>query len=274
MNKKPELNRDTAELADIASRFISARREARPLADYPGTIPADLATAYRIQDLAIHDWRSPVAGWKVGRIPVSIEDQFGIDRLAGPIFEEMIRNGADSEQPEMPVYAGGFAAVEAEYVAVIARDAPSDKLSWSIDEAWDIMADLRIGLEIASSPLATINELGPPVVVSDFGNNAGLIVGPTIKDWRTRPLDTMRCDTFVDGQLVGSGGAYTLTGGFVRSVQFLLELGARRGFPLRKGALIATGQTSGIHDVLPGQNVRLDFGDDGSLSCSIGTMPG
>lgn len=269
-----DLTTETAELADIAARFASARRSALPLSEYPGTAPRDLATAYRIQDIAIHDWTAPVGGWKVGRIPPQVEDHYGIDRLAGPIFRNTILNGADSELPLMPVFAGGFAAVEAEYVAIIASDAPAEKTDWSIDEAGDMIADLCVGLEIASSPLATINELGPPVVVSDFGNNAGLIIGPSIEGWRDRPLDSMRCDAYIDNEKVGSGGAFTLTGGFIRSVQFLLELNARRGFPLRKGDAIATGQTSGIHDVLPGQTVRLDFGDDGSLSCVIGAMPG
>ena len=69
--------------------------------------------------------------------------------------------------------------------------------------------DMR-AIETAGSPLATINHLGPTVVVSDFGNNAGLIVGPAIRDWRTRDPASLRCATFVDGEHVGSGGAERL----------------------------------------------------------------
>ena len=154
----------------------------------------------------------------------------------------------------------------AEFVAVIGKVAPPEQKSWTLDEANGIIADLRIGLEIASSPLATINELGPAVVVSDFGNNFGLVVGPSIRDWQSRSLDTMGCGTYVDEQVVGEGGAFNLTGGFVRSVQFLLELTTRRGLPLRAGDVIATGQTTGIHDIAPGQTGTTDFGDDGRIS--------
>jgi 2-keto-4-pentenoate hydratase len=128
-----------------------------------------------------------------------------------------------------------------------------------------MMADLRIGLEIASSPLANINDLGPTAVVSDFGNNLGLVVGPTINNWRSRSLDSMRCSAAIDRQVMGDGGAFNLTGGFVRSVQFLLELMARRGRPLREGDMIATGQTTGIHDIEVNQIGEVDFGDDGRL---------
>lgn len=177
---------------------------------------------------------------------------------------------ADSDDTiDMPIFVGGFAAIEAEFVAVIGEDAAADKLEWSLDEAAAMIADLRIGLEIASSPLATINELGPPVVVSDFGNNLGLVIGPSISDWRTRDIQTMHCVSTIDGQVVGDGGAFKLTGGFIRSVQFLLELCARRGRPLRTGDTIATGQTTGIHDVEVGQTSSVDFADDGKINIKL-----
>jgi len=262
---------DTAS-EEIAKRFVAARRNALPLKEFPGEIPADLQAAYVIQDAAIELWPDQIGGWKVGRIPVELEGGFGIDRLAGPIFRDTIRFAAAADSLDMPVFDGGFAAIEAEYVAVIGRDAPAGKLSWTSEEAEEMIADLCIGLEVASSPLKTINELGPAVVVSDFGNNAGLIVGPSINDWRNRPIESMACTSYIAGSKVGEGGAFRLTGGFIRSVQFVLELNAKRGIPLRSGDFVATGQTTGIHDIQTGEAGRLDFGDDGELNCAIVEM--
>lgn len=256
-------------LKEIAARFVTARRQARPLGEFPGCIPGDLEAAYQVQDLAIDLWGEPVGGWKVGRIPVAIEERFGIDRLCGPIFAPTIHHAVSGAILDMPIYSGGFAAIEAEFVAVIERDAPAGKLTWSLAEAQAMIADLRIGIEIASSPLATINELGPTVVVSDFGNNFGLIVGPSITNWRSRSLESMPSSAIVNGQVVGTGGAFNLSGGVVRSVQFLLELTASRGRPLRAGDMVATGQTTGIHDVEAGQLGGAEFGDDGSLGVRL-----
>lgn len=255
---------------EIASRFVAARRQARPLSNFPGGIPEDLASAYQIQDIAIDLWAGrALGGWKVGRIPPDLETGMGIDRLGGPVFADSIVTIDSGTLVEMPIFEGGFAAIEAEFVAKIKRDAPADKLTWSLDESREMIADLRIGIEIASSPLATINELGPTVVVSDHGNNFGLIVGPSIDNWRSRPLDSMSSASLINGKEVGSGGAFTLTGGFVRSVQFLLELNVRRGKPLRAGDMIATGQTTGIHDVKVGEICKTDFGDDGDLTVRL-----
>lgn len=263
----------SAEMVDkIANTLVSARITTRGLNDYPGTIPADLATAYLIQDRAIELWTKSIGGWKVGRIPPAVEDRFGSDRLAGPIFADLILRLKNDDIPAMPVFAEGGAAVEAEFVAVIREDAPEDKHEWSRDESEAMIEELRIGLEIASSPLVGINDRGPAVVASDFGNNLGLLVGPVIPDWNDRDVNSLTCATYIDDKLVGEGGAFGLTGGVTRSVQFMLEMAARRGLPLRAGDVVATGQTTGIHDVVPGQLVRMPFGNngqDGELACKI-----
>ncbi len=256
----------------IAQALVGARQSARGLEKYPGVEPADLASAYLIQDRAIALWTGSIGGWKVGRIRPAVEVQFGCDRLAGPIFADTIVHQDSGDAPAMPVFAEGGAAVEAEFVAVIAEDTPDEKTDWSRDEAEAMIGEIRIGLEVASSPLTDINNRGPAVVASDFGNNLGLIVGPVIPDWKDRDPASMTCATYIGDELVGEGGADGLTGGITRSVQFILELTASRGMPLRAGDVIATGQTTGIHDVIPGQAVRMPFGDDGSdgeLSCTV-----
>jgi 2-keto-4-pentenoate hydratase len=258
---------DDTEVQAVAASLVEARLSSKPLAAYPGELPPDLETAYRCQDVAIGLWPDDIGGWKVGRIPPALEERFGSDRLAGPIFRETIHYSDSDAQVDLPVYPGGFAAVEAEFVIVVGGDAPRDKLTWSREEAAGMMADLRIGVEMAGSPLKTINELGPAAIASDFGNNAGLIVGPSIRDWRSRDVESMSCEAFIENVSVGKGGAFNLSGGPLRSLQFMLELAARRGRPLRSGAVIATGQTTGIHDILIGQTARISFGDDGEIRC-------
>ena len=51
--ERPEVNLLKNEAAEIAGRFLSARRAAAGLADYPGDFPATLEEAYAIQDAAI-----------------------------------------------------------------------------------------------------------------------------------------------------------------------------------------------------------------------------
>lgn len=253
--------------AVIARSFVAARREARALPGYPGEVPRTLDEAYAVQDAAIRLWDRPIAGWKVGRIAPPLDQRFGADRLAGPIFQGLVWMGWAGQIVEVPVFEGGFAAVEAEYVFRLGRDAPPGGTEWSRDDAAQLVEAMHIGVETAGSPLATINELGPPVIVSDFGNNHGLILGPEIADWRERDLGSFTCETFIDGVSVGRGAASNLPGGPLQALCFLLENTTRRGRRLRAGQLVSTGAATGVHDISVGQTARVSFGNDGEILC-------
>src|SRR3954447_24140848 len=69
--------------AEVARRFVSARRAARPLAGFPGAIPPDMAAGYRIQEAAIGLWPDRIAGWKVGRIPLELQAGLAAERVMG-----------------------------------------------------------------------------------------------------------------------------------------------------------------------------------------------
>lgn len=251
----------------IATAFVAARLAGRSLPGFPGTPPPDLATAYLVQDAAIGLWPDQVVGWKVGYIAPGRRDVSGDDRLVGPIFSRAVWPATTGACLDVPVFAGGFAAVEAEYVFRLGADADPARLRWSVDEALALVAALHIGIETAGSPLATINVLGPSVVVSDFGNNAGLLLGPEIPDWRAVQEAQLACETFVDEVSVGRGGAGSVPGGLGAALAFTLGRCARRRMPLRAGMLVTTGAATGIHDILPGQQARIHFGPHGELRC-------
>jgi len=251
--------------ADIAARLVSARLDARPLDAFPGATPATLAAGYAIQQMAIHLWPDDIAGWKIGLVAPHLRATLGSDRVAGPIFAKQMRR-AGGDEVAFPVFVGGFAAVEAEFVFRMAMDAPADKTDWTEEEAAALVGSLHIGVETAGSPMAFINDMGSVVVVSDFGNNAGLIVGAPIADWRAR-LGSLNAATAIDGVQVGAGEAMGLPGGPMAGLTFLLTHLASRGRPLKAGQYVSSGAVTGVHDIVAGQSALLSFGPDGAIAC-------
>lgn len=257
------------EETSIAAAFVMARREARVLADYPGPLPDSLGAAYRIQDQAIALQATAVAGWKVGRIWPPHEHLFGSNRLCGPIAARRVFE-AGPHPVAMPVFQGGFAAVEAEFICVLRAVEPL-QAHYTLEEAAAMIAAVHVGIEIASSPFAGINDHGPAVTVSDFGNNHGLILGPQVPDWRDQGLDDWLVSVSIDGALVGEGRSASFPDGMVGSVRFLLEQLASRGIPVTDGTLISTGAISGVHPVLPDQSAQAHFNGRHSIACRIVT---
>lgn len=257
----------TDDKAAIAKVFLDARRSATPLHSYPGEFPQTLSTAYEIQDCAIAGWAKPVRGWKVGRVNGVFSEQHKTDRLAGPIFE--VTPAASTEPVAMPVFAGGFAAAEAEFLLRIGRSPQVGQTRFSLDEAADLIDAVHVGLEIASSPLSAINELGPVAIVSDFGNNNGLLVGSAIPDWRDSGFEAWPVITLIDGVEVGRGRASSFPNGAIGAARFLLELLSERGIALSAGQWISSGAVTGVHDAVPGQHIEARFGDEMLVQCSL-----
>jgi 2-keto-4-pentenoate hydratase len=256
-----------SEASTIAKRFVAARASGEPLAEFPGHLPSDLSAAYACQEAAIGLMDDTIAGWKVGLIGKDAAAIFKQDRLAGPIFRKTLREARVGERVDFPVFRGGFAAVEAEFLLKVGPAAPADKHDWTTAEARAFVEAVHVGIETAGSPLATINDLGPTAIVADFGNNAGLIVGPELPDWRTKPVEQWHCETFVDGTLVGRGHGGVPPGGPFESLRFLLELCARRSRPLKAGDWVSTGAITGVHEVVAGQAARVSFGGAGEVLC-------
>ena len=148
----------------VATELVKARRAAGWFEEYPGTPPVDLEEAYRCQDDAISLWNDRVAGWKVGWIPEPLSEKFGAQRLVGPIFMRGLQHANGAATIEVPVFARGFAAIEAEFVFQLAKDAPANVSDWTAESARRLVKGMFVGIEIASSPLQNINDLGPAVV--------------------------------------------------------------------------------------------------------------
>ncbi len=259
---------------DLVSRaLVSARASGTPLSAFPGDMPETMAQAYAIQSASITRWPDAVAGWKVGMLPPPAQERYSAERLAGPIFRSQVHEVATGSSTAMPIFVGGFAAIEAEFVFRLGETvAPIDR-QWSDAELAEVVAALHIGAEIASSPMAEINNLGPTVIVSDFGNNAGLLLGPEIADWQTVRPEDLPAKTSVDGAVVGEASAAAIQGGPIAAMRFLVALSADRGLELPAGTLVSTGASTGIHDVEATSISRVEFGDYGWFDVTFEPMP-
>lgn len=252
----------------VADQFLEARRTAAGLDEYPGPLPDTLEQAYAVQDEAIARWRGgAIIGWKVGRVMPPLSERFGTDRLAGPIY--FGRDGDAGAAPEMPVFTRGFAAGEAEFLLRLGAEPPAGKTAFTLEETADLIDAVHLGIEVASSPLGAINAIGPLAVVSDFGNNNGLVIGPAIADWRNSGFEDWDVTTLIDGAVVGTGRAAAFPDGAIGAARFLLELLAKRGIALAPGQWISSGAVTGVHDAVAGQTVEARFGNAGSVRCRL-----
>ncbi len=247
----------------ISTCLVEARLTAQPLPDFPDRVPETLEQAYAIQAASIARWPDEVAGWKVAMIAPAQREQLAAERLAGPVFGSSIHRVEPGSCTVMPVYEGGFAAVEAEFVLELGTTVAPTGRDYSDEELIDIVSAVYGGSEIASSPMAVVNERGATSVISDLGNNAGVLMGPEIPDWGFRPLESLSATVTVDGAIVGDASAASVPRGLLGALRFLVDHCAARGIEMPAGTVVSTGAVTGVHDVTSSSTARIDYGPFG-----------
>ena len=243
---------------EVAAELVGAREEGRSLPRFPGAVPATMAEAYRIQELAMSRWQDSLVGWKIGYIPPDRRGAGDPDRLVGPIWSQQCHLGEEHPSPaEVGIFTSGFADVEAELVIRLDEDLPvQDDGPWTAEKAAKLEQHLLVGIEVASSPIPDINSLGPTVIAADFGNNNGLVLGSVLADWPSGAPAKLAC--YIDGQLIGDRSPENLPGGMHHGLATALNILSGRGQQLRAGMVFATGAITGIHPIGPGQHCRVE----------------
>jgi 2-keto-4-pentenoate hydratase len=254
---------DFGSTESISTAFVDARRAGHVLDAFPGAYPTSMDEAYRIQDNAITLAASEVGGWKVGRVATELVDSYGAVRIGGPIFSNQIVHAANGEAVAMPVLSG-FAAVEAEILLKIG-EVPDGELTLASAPAY--VSEVRLGIEIASSPFPGINQHGPAVTASDFGNNFGLVVGPTIANWQDIDLLNAATCLQIDGVTEGEGVLANMLDGPFGALVFINGMLRRRNLSLKVGDWISTGAITGVHTITAGCSATASFAEAYSVSC-------
>jgi 2-keto-4-pentenoate hydratase len=254
---------DFGSTESISTAFVDARRAGHVLPDFPGAYPVGMDEAYCIQDKAIALAARDVGGWKVGRVAADLVDSYGTERIGGPIFHDQIIYAAHGETVTMPVLPG-FAAVEAEILLKIG-EVPQGELT--VASAPEYVSEVRLGIEIASSPFPGINQHGPAVTASDFGNNFGLVVGPAIANWQDMDLLNATARLEIDGAAQGEGVLANMLDGPFGALVFINGMLCRRNLSLKVGDWISTGAITGVHTIVPGCSARASFAESYSVSC-------
>ena len=247
------------EIAAIARSFVAARRAARPLAAFPVRLPEVLDDSVAVQEEALALTGETIAGWKVAMVPPNLRVRLRADRLAGPVDARSVVRLPRGGTAEVAVYDGGFAALEAEFVVVLGHDLRPGPGGFDVDRVRAAVASIHAGVEVASSPYAGLNDLGPLAVVCDHGNNAGVVVGPEIIGWRDLPDTALGSRTRIDGVTMGTGSAASIPGGPLGAVAWLAAHLASRDRRLVAGDIVSTGMTTGVHPVRPGATGQVNF---------------
>ena len=256
------------EIRQLSQALSTARSQNQTLDKFPGSVPTTLQEAYAVQTLSINASTDKIVGWKIGMVAPELREQMQAERLMGPVFNEVAhfigRSHQDGEKIVLPVFAGGFIAVEAEVILELAEDIKPGSVDTD-DNLERYIKTAYAGIEIASSPVPDLNDYGPTAIASDFGNNHGMIVGAPIKDWSSK-LAEIETQVFINDTLINAAPANNVLNGQMAALAYLIECAADRGITLSAGTFACSGAITGVHETVVGATSSVRFGDLGDLN--------
>ena len=229
--------------------------------------PRDRAEGYTVQAELIRLSRERVLGWKIAATSAAGRRHLNVDGpLAGPLLASRLAAAGST----IDLRGNAMRLAEAEFAFRIARALPPRRAPYTFDEVTSATAALHPAIEVPDSRYEDVTAVGAAQLIADAACAWCAAIGePAAIDWRARDLDSHRVRVFKDGRLAAEGRGENV-GGPLRALTWVAnELAAHAG-GLRAGDLVITGTCVTPVPILPGERLRVDFGDVGGIDLRFG----
>ncbi len=253
----------------LSQKLIAARKSCKEVKQFPGTLPDTPEQAYKVQSQCIAGWDDEIIGWKVAGLKPELHEQFKAPRQSGPVFKKNLQFNDGKSHTLAPVYAEGFAAIEAEFVILLGDVSNLPTKNLTEQDAINAIDKVYMGIEIASSPMTNTHSYGTLSPICDFGNNAGVIVGPEITNWKEVDLSNINVSVKIGGEEVGNANTKPSLDGPIGAVTYLIEHLAQRGHEIKPGTYISSGAVTGAHQAATAVASEVTFEGIGTISLEL-----
>lgn len=245
----------------LADQFNAARKAGRAVAIAEADFPKDEAAVIAIQEETMRKGGLTPGGWKAGPAPAGMGDT-GAAPLAA---EWTVQSGATVKAQGAPLL------VESEFVLRFGKDLPPSAAPFTKDSIADYIDALAPGIELVwrrcSNPAGEATAL---LYQADANGHAGMILGEWHTDWQRFDLSGHPVVQNRNGAVHAEGTSAKTMGGHPLNVAAALaNREARLGRTIKAGCWVTTGSCTGALEILPGDQIRSEYGDLGVVEVRI-----
>jgi 2-keto-4-pentenoate hydratase len=228
--------------------------------------PRNRAEGYAVQTELIRLSGERVAGWKIAATSVAGQRHINVDGpLAGPLLANRLA-GAGST---IDLRGNAMRLAEAEFAFRMAASLPARGAPYTVDDVRSATASLHFAIEVPDSRYEDVTAVGAAQLIADAACAWRAAVGePVTIDWRARDLDAHPVLVFKDGRLAAEGRGENV-GGPLHALTWVANELATYAGGLRAGDLVITGTCVEPIPIAPGERLRVDFGDLGSIEAGF-----
>ena len=218
--------------------------------------PADVATAYLVQDMLQAFWTESgageVVGWKVALTSKVMQELVGVAQpCEGAIFASRMHHGTASLAHDSLVNIG----VESEIAVRIAHDLPALDGPYDQNNIAEAVAACMAAIEIVDDRAIDYSLVDAPLLISDNSFNAGCILGEEVTAWQDLDLAALPGRMLINDEVVGEGVGRDALGHPLVPLAWLANNLNERGTMLRAGDVVLTGSIVATKWLQPGDHM-------------------
>lgn len=106
-----------------------------------------------------------------------------------------------------------------------------------------------------------LNDYGPAAIISDFGNNHGMVIGAPIENWQDGLAD-IETKVEINGEVINTAPGNNVLNGQLAALAYIIDCAASRGITLPAGCFICSGAITGVHETVVGSTSTVSFDDN------------
>lgn len=262
-------------LATAARLLTQARITHKRLPNLPDEArPLTAEEAYECQSGVVEGtllhYGGQLAGYKVACTNVIAQQQLSVD---SPFFGRLLTPFVFESPAVLDPSRFFMRVIEAEFGFRMAVDLPPVSAPRSRDEIAEAVEGMIPAIEIVDSRYDSWTTVGAISLIADNACNAAWVRGLLLKDWRHLDLAAHGTRLFVNGKLTREGSGAAVLGHPLNALQWLVNKLSSRGVGITAGQYMTTGVTSEVYMAEPGDRIKADFGESGTVELTF-TEPG
>jgi 2-keto-4-pentenoate hydratase len=233
----------------------------------PHCRPHDRAAGYSAQREVIAQSRQPIVGWKIAATSAAGQKHIGVDGpLAGPLLaNRVLESGA-----AIPLDGNIMLVAEAEFAFKFGVPLPRRERPYLLSEVLDAVESLHPAIEVPDSRYNDFARVGAPQLIADAACACWFVLGrATDAEWRSRDLVNHAAAIYRNGEQAGAGSGANVLGDPRIALTWLTNELRTYGDGIAAGQFVTTGTCVVPAAIAPGDRIRADFGDFGSVEATL-----
>jgi 2-keto-4-pentenoate hydratase len=236
------------------SRIKELPEDARPL---------DRAAGYAVQAKLAELSGQGIVGWKIAATSAAGQAHIHVD---GPIAGRLLEDRVLMPGAAVSLQGNLMRVAEAEFVFRLGRDLKRRPQPYELSEVMDAVESMHLGIEVPDSRYEDFTVVGAPQLIADDACAAWFILGPAVEtNWREFDLSRHKVYGYLNDELVSNGTGSNVLGDPRIALTWLVNELTQFADGIRAGEIVTTGTCIPPIPVNSGDQVRMDFGEFGSL---------